>query len=124
MAQTKKDRMDERRGEMRHERRMEMDRRHESEGMERAMMRRHGDDKREGLGMRSAGEGRYRDRDHVYENEVDKPVLPPEGRPDSGLGMYGFKGEADPIAYGQASEEGCRRDMERMEAQFKDYHWD
>ena len=106
MAQTMKDRMDERRGEMRHERRM------------------HGDDKRGGLGMRSAGEGRYPESDRVYENEVEKPMLPAEGHPDSGLGMHEFKGEADPIAYGQASEEGCREDMRRMSAQFKDYHWD
>lgn len=77
-----------------------------------------------GLGRRMAGEGRFRETDHVYENEVEKPSLPREGMAMEGLGMHDFKGEADPIAYGQASEEGCRADMKRMSAQFKDYHWD
>lgn len=85
--------------------------------------RMHGDDKRGGLGMRSAGEGRG-EKMTRYENEVEKPMMPATGRPDSGLGMYDFKGEGDPIIYGQASEKGCMMDMKRMSAQFKDYHWD
>jgi hypothetical protein len=59
-----------------------------------------------------------------YENEVEKPAMPMEGHMESGMGMYDFKGECDPIAYGQASEEGCKRDMGRMKSQFKDYNWD
>lgn len=118
MAQTMKDRRHEREGEDRYLR-------HEAMGRREAMsMRSHGDDKRYDLGKRSAGEGRYVEKDRVYENEVEEPVLPPEGYADSGLGMHDFKGEADPIAYGQASEEGCREDMKRMSTQFKDYHWD
>lgn len=59
-----------------------------------------------------------------YENEVEKPVMPMEGHPLPGMGVYDFKGQADPICYGQASEEGCRSDEKRMKAQFKDYHWE
>lgn len=63
-----------------------------------------------------------------YENEVEKPAMPAEGHiSDIGLhgsGLYGFKGECDSIAYGQASAEGCKADMKRLSSQAKDYHWD
>ncbi len=63
-----------------------------------------------------------------YENEVEKPSLPHEGHlSDIGLhgsGLHEFKRECDPIAYGQASEEGCRADSKRLASQARDYHWD
>ncbi len=42
-----------------------------------------------------------------YENEVEKPSIPAEGRMEHGMGCMDFKGEADPIAYGQAASEQC-----------------
>lgn len=77
-----------------------------------------------GLGRKMAGEGRGGEKMTRYENEVEKPAMPKEGMAESGMGCYEFKNEADPIAYGQASEEGCKSDMKKMSAQFKDYHWD
>lgn len=75
------------------------------------------------------GEGMVRREMHhssmgIYRNEVEKPEVAPMGHMEHGMGMYDFKGEADPIAYGQSSEEGCRADEKRMRSQFKDYHWD
>ena len=60
----------------------------------------------------------------LYKNEVEKPALPMEGRMMKGMGMEDFKGDCDPIAYGQASKEGMNSDDKKMMAQFKDYHWD
>jgi hypothetical protein len=64
----------------------------------------------------------------VYRNEVEKPAMPPFGHISAmenvGEGMDEWKGQADPIAYGQASEEGCRSDRGKLHSQFKDYHWD
>lgn len=77
-----------------------------------------------GLGKKMTGEGRMREPAQRYENEVEKPVAPKEGMAMAGMGMHDFKKEADPIAYGQASMEGCRADEKRMSAQFKDYHWE
>lgn len=65
----------------------------------------------------------------LYRNEVEKPEVaamahPGEGqgaRPD--MGCMDFKGEADPIAYGQAQGH-MKEDHRRIESQFKDYHWD
>lgn len=39
-------------------------------------------------------------------------------------GLDEFKGEADPIAYGQAGEAGCKSDHGKLKSQMKDYHWD
>lgn len=63
-------------------------------------------------------------RHAMYRNEVDKPKIPPHGHQEAGMGVHDFKGEAQDIAYGQASEQGCRADEKRMSAQFKNYHWD
>lgn len=66
----------------------------------------------------------------MYRNEVEMPEMAAMAHPgmDQGamppMGMHQFKGEADPIAYGQASSEGCKADEKRMHSQFKDYHWD
>lgn len=66
-----------------------------------------------------------RSRNHgQYENEVEKPSLPMEGHLEKGMGCMDFKGEADPIAYGQAMGPGCKSDMKKVHSQFKDYHWD
>ncbi len=60
----------------------------------------------------------------MYEHEVEKPAMPSEGHLDRSMGLGEFKGDADPIAYGQASREGCKKDMGKIKGQFKDYHWD
>lgn len=60
----------------------------------------------------------------MYKNEVEKPSMPSEGHMEHGMGMESFKGEADPIAYGQASKKGCMSDQKKIMSQGKDYHWD
>lgn len=64
----------------------------------------------------------------IYKNEVERPPPPAFGHIDAmqnmGMGMHEWKGEADPIAYGQASSEGCKSDEGKIHSQFKDYHWD
>lgn len=60
----------------------------------------------------------------MYKNEVEKPMQPMEGRMIPGMGMEDFKGDCDPIAYGQSSEQGCKSDMGKVKSQMKDYHWD
>lgn len=64
----------------------------------------------------------------MYKNEVERPPPPAFGHVDAmqnmGMGMHEWKGEADPIAYGQASAEGCKSDEKKIHSQFKDYHWD
>lgn len=66
----------------------------------------------------------------VYRNEVEKPAMPKEGHEGPGMGdrpgmgCKDFKGEADPIAYGQAAGPGMKSDHSKIEGQFKDYHWD
>ena len=64
----------------------------------------------------------------VYKNEVERPSIPPfnhiSAEENIGVGMDAWKAQADPIAYGQASEEGCKADKGRIHGQFKDYHWD
>ncbi len=67
--------------------------------------------------------------DHgMYKNEVERPAPPAFGHIDAkenvGMGMREWKGEADPIAYGQAAAEGCKSDEKKIHSQFKDYHWD
>ena len=53
-------------------------------------------------------------RHAMYRNEVDKPMVPPHGHQEMGMGVHDFKGEAQDIAYGQASEQGCKADEKRM----------
>ena len=61
-----------------------------------------------------------------YKNEVEKPAVPMER--DSynapGMSLHEFKGDADPIAYGQAGEKGCKSDDRKIHSQFKNYGWD
>lgn len=65
----------------------------------------------------------------TYRNEVEKPAMPMEGHPGPGqgampgMGCMDFKGEADPIALGQAGGPGCKSDEKKIHSQFKDYHW-
>ncbi len=60
----------------------------------------------------------------MYKNEVEMPELAPMGHMEHGYGCMSFKGEADPIAYGQSAKEGCKMDDRRLAEQSKDYHWD
>ncbi len=64
----------------------------------------------------------------VYRNEVERPSIPPfnhiSPKENMGHGMDDWKDQADPIAYGQASEAGCKSDKGKIMGQFKDYHWD
>lgn len=60
----------------------------------------------------------------MYENEVEKPSVPSEGRKEKGMGMKDFKGEADPIAYGQAGMSGCKSDERKISSQMKHYGWE
>jgi len=74
-------------------------------------------------------DGMHHGRAHgQYENEVEKPALPHENHiSDIGIhghGLHEFKGECDPIAYGQSAAEGGMKDIKRLDAQAKDYHWD
>lgn len=59
-----------------------------------------------------------------YENEVEKPSLPQEGRMLKGMGCDDFKAQADPIAYGQAGGNLYKQDMGKIMGQMKQYHWD
>lgn len=73
--------------------------------------------------------GHHSEHSHAtYKNEVEKPAVPHFGhisaKENMGTGMDEWKGEADPIAYGQASKEGCASDRTKINSQFKDYHWD
>jgi hypothetical protein len=45
------------------------------------------------------------------------------GKADNTGGLADYKGEADPIAFGQAAPQGFRSDEKKMSSQFKDYHW-
>jgi len=86
------------------------DRLHEGEGMVRHQMR-------DGYMGHERAHGQY-------ENEVEKPMVPKQGHLEHGMGCMDFKGEADSIAYGQASMAGCRSDQKKIQAQFKNYSWD
>ena len=65
-----------------------------------------------------------------YENEVEKPKPAMEGHmgpgmgAKPGMGCMDYKGEGDPIIYGQAGMQGCKSDEKKIHGQFKDYHWD
>ena len=60
----------------------------------------------------------------MYKNEVEKPEMPTEGHMESGMGCHDFKGEGDPIIYGQAGMQGCKSDSSKIMSQMKQYHWD
>ena len=60
----------------------------------------------------------------IYRNEVEKPEMPHQGHMESGWGCMDFKGEADPIAMGQAGGPGMKSDEHRIHSQMKQYHWD
>lgn len=60
----------------------------------------------------------------TYEHETDRPSLPKEGRMEKGMGMESFKGDCDPIAYGQAAKSGMASDKSKISSQMKQYHWD
>ena len=60
----------------------------------------------------------------TYENEVEKPHVPKQGHQMSGMGVDDMKGEAMPIAYGQAGKAGCKSDSKKMNAQKKNYDWE
>jgi hypothetical protein len=60
----------------------------------------------------------------TYENEVEKPHVPRQGRQMPGMGVDDMKGEAMPIVYGQAGKEGCKSDMKKINGQMKHYHWE
>lgn len=67
--------------------------------------------------------------DHgLYKNEVEKPSVPPfnhiSPKENMGMGMEDWKGQADPIAMGQAGGPGCKSDKGKINSQFKDYYWD
>lgn len=61
---------------------------------------------------------------HLYRHEEEKPSLPKHGHQESGLGCHDFKGEAAPIAYGQAGEAGCSSDSKKFASQMKHYDWE
>lgn len=60
----------------------------------------------------------------MYRNEVEEPQVPSEGHMDHGMGCHDMKGEAMPIAYGQAGEAGCASDSKKIKSQFKNYGWE
>ena len=60
----------------------------------------------------------------MYENEVDKPSVPPMGKNEPMMNLHDFKGEAMDTAYGQAGEAGCKADQKKINSQFKSYGWD
>jgi hypothetical protein len=65
-----------------------------------------------------------REKSAMYENEVEKPSVPMQGKRSMEAGLYDFKADAMDIAYGQAGKAGCMGDEKKIHAQFKDYHWD
>jgi hypothetical protein len=85
-------------------------------------------DEGEGMVRHDMGKVSHHSPGGIYRNEVEKPELPnmnhisPEE--NMGYGMRAFKGQADPIALGQAGGPGCKEDESRIHNQFKDYHWD
>lgn len=82
----------------------------------------------EGEGMVRHHMAAERSSHGIYRNEVEKPEMPAFNHispmQNMGYGMHDFKGEADPIAMGQAGGPGCKQDESRIHSQFKDYHWD
>ncbi len=60
---------------------------------------------------------------HMYRHEMEEPKMPKHGHQESGMGCDSFKGEADPIAYGQAGAQ-YKEDNKKIESQMKHYHWE
>jgi hypothetical protein len=58
-----------------------------------------------------------------YEHEVDKPSLPKEGHLEQSMGCSDYKKDAMDIAYGQATQSGCKSDGSKIISQFKNYGW-
>lgn len=58
-----------------------------------------------------------------YEHEVEKPAQAPKGHLEGGMGLHSAKGDADPIAYGQAGAAGCKSDQSKISGQMKQYGW-
>jgi len=107
------------------------DRMHEHEGMKHHLHtehERHGHRMHQESAMHEMHGQKMSHAHGIYKNEVEKPAEPHFGHispmENMGYGMRDWKGDADPIAYGQASEEGCRSDEKKIHSQFKDYHWD
>jgi hypothetical protein len=62
---------------------------------------------------------------HTHGENVTEPWShPPIGSAPHMMGCGDFKGEADPIAYGQAGGPLYAKDEGRIHSQFKHYHWD
>lgn len=53
----------------------------------------------------------------MYENEVEKPMVPKAPMMEKGMGCHEFKGQAMDIAYGQAGKKGCESDYKKLSAQ-------
>lgn len=98
------------------------DRLDEGEGMVRHEMR------HEDRGHSRHYYGEHHAERGIYRNEVEKPEMPemrwinPEE--NMGYGMRDFKGDADPIAYGQSGAKMAMEDEKKIHSQFKDYHWE
>ena len=66
----------------------------------------------------------------MYRNQVEMPEMAAEAHAGPGegampgMGCMDFKGQADPIAMGQAGGPLGREDERRIDSQFKNYHWD
>jgi hypothetical protein len=58
-----------------------------------------------------------------YEHEVDKPHEPKSGHKADSMGCSDYKKQAMDIAYGQASQSGCKADGTKIIGQFKNYGW-
>jgi len=64
------------------------------------------------------------ERHGIYKHEEEYPKQPSQGHMIPGFGAEEFKGQADPIAYGQAAKQGMASDMKKIHGQFKNYGWD
>ena len=105
------------------------DRMHEGEGMVRREMR-HNSSSHSGPREHFNQSMKEQSSRGMYRNEVEMPEMAAEAHPGMGqgampgMGCRDFKGEADPIACGQAGGPLMERDEKRIHSQFKDYHWD
>jgi hypothetical protein len=95
------------------------------------MKHQHHDGHHASHGMINFGQSMREESPHgLYRNEVEKPELAARAHPGEGqgampdMGCMDYKGEADPIALGQAGGPGMKSDERRIHSQFKDYHWD
>ena len=109
------------------------DRMHEGEGMARHEMKhKMSHHKMHHSGPKEHfGQSMHEESSHgMYRNQVEMPEMAAAAHPGEGqgampdMGCMDFKGEADPIAYGQAGGPLAREDEGRIHKQFKEYHWD